>query len=157
MTQEINVGALGDTQTSQASNTQTGGQEINQDDAVGALGDTQTSQASETRPGDGEINQDDAVGDSQIVTDSETLGLSKMSGNLTFDWEKIIRKSKAFEIPPNSEPNSPTDQKLAADRYEQFEAAFMVPEPSVSGIAESTNSSKNSSPENHIRRRREFH
>ena len=37
---------LGDTQTSQASNTQTCDQAINQDDIVGDLGDTQTSQVS---------------------------------------------------------------------------------------------------------------
>ena len=35
------VGYLGDTQTSQASNTQTGDQATNQDDTVGDLGDTQ--------------------------------------------------------------------------------------------------------------------
>ena len=140
---------LGDTQTTQASQTQTADQATNHDDIVGdtqmetgsetlGLGDTETSQASKIQASNQATNQDDFVGDSQTVTDGESLGLSEMSGKLAFDWEKVIQKSKAFEIPPNSEPNSPTDQKLAADRYEQFEAAFMVPEPSVSGIAEST-------------------
>ena len=38
--------------TSQASNTQTGDQAINQDDSVGDLGDAHTSQASNTQTGD---------------------------------------------------------------------------------------------------------
>ena len=96
---------------------------------------TQTSQASQT--GD-QATKHDIAGDSQIVTDSGMLGLGEMSDKLTFDWEKVIQMSKAFEIPPNSEPNSPIDKKFASDRYEQFEAAFMVPEPSISGISEST-------------------
>ena len=49
--------------TSQASNTQTGHQAINQDDVVGDLGDTQTSQACNTQIGAQTINQDNAVGD----------------------------------------------------------------------------------------------
>ena len=55
------VGDLGDTQTSQASNTQTGDQATNQDDAIGDLGNTQTSRASNTQTGDQATNQDDAV------------------------------------------------------------------------------------------------
>ena len=80
------------------------------------------------------------------MTESEILGLGKMSDNLTYDWEKDLQMSRAFAIPPNSEPNSPTDRKFADDRYEQFEAAFMVPEPSVSGIAESTTGFRNLPP-----------
>ena len=52
MTKTINqddaVGDLGDTQRSQANNTQIGDQAINQDNAVGDLGDTQTSRANVT-------------------------------------------------------------------------------------------------------------
>ena len=105
------------------------------------LGDTQTSQTSKILTDDRATHHDKIAGDSQIMTDREMIGSGEVSNNLTYDWGKDLQWSKAFEI-PNSEPNSLTDQQLVADQWEQFEAAFMVQEHSVSGIAESTSSSK---------------
>ena len=73
-----------------------------------------------------------------IATGSKTLGLGEISDKLTYDWEKDLQMSRAFEI-PDSEPNSLTDQQLAEERCKQFEDQFMVPEPpSLSGIIDST-------------------
>ena len=58
--QDDAVGDLGDTQTSQANNSQTGNKATNQYDAVCDLGDTQSSQASNTQTGDQAIYQDDS-------------------------------------------------------------------------------------------------
>ena len=137
---------LGDIQTLQASKTLTNDQATNHDESVGdsqtvtdsemlALGDTQTSQASGT---DDQATYNESEVDSQMATDGEILGLCEMSGNLTYDWGKDLQMSKAFEI-PDSEPNSLTDQQLAAERNKEFEDQFMVPEPpSLSGIIDST-------------------
>ena len=108
--------------------------------------ETQTSQASKISIGDQATNQDEIVGDSMILTESQMLGLDEVSdAKLSYDWEKDLRMSKAFEI-PDSEPNSLTDQQLAEDRHKQFEAQFLVPEPpSLSGITDSTTNKSSSS------------
>ena len=69
--------------------------------------------------------------DSEMVVGDQVLNSSEMTtdDNLTYDWGKTMQMSRAFEI-PDSEANSLTDQKLAEDRYKQFEAEFLVPEPS---------------------------
>ena len=84
---------------------------------------------------------------SEIVVREQVLDLSEMTenNNLTFDWEKTLQMSKAFKIPDSEDKNSLTDQQLAEERYKQFEAEFLVPEPSsLSRITDSTIKSSSS-------------
>ena len=105
------------------------------------------SEKGQTLQPDKTKDNDQKLQDAYMVTDGQMLDSDEMTDddNLTYDWEKTWQMTKWFEI-PDSEENSLTDQQLAEERHEQFEAAFLVPEPpSISGIAESTTNSSSSS------------
>ena len=100
-----------------------------------------TSQPEKTK------DDDQILHASQIATGGHIVDSFEITDgdSLTHDWEKTWQMTKWFEI-PDSEANSLTDKQLAKERHEQFEAAFMVPEPpSISGIADSTTNNSSSS------------
>ena len=81
---------------------------------------------------------DEILLNSPVVTNAQMLGSSEMTDNdnLTYDWEtcETLQAVKAFTI---------SDYGTKSDDDQTSDDEFRVPDPSISGIADSTTSLKN--------------
>ena len=91
-----------------------------------------TTQADNTEQTD-DTNDDNSVHDSQMTTGDEMLNSSQMTdnNNLIYDWEhcETLQIVRAFTI---------SDYGTKSDDGQTTDDEFMVPDPSISGIIDST-------------------